>query len=227
MFFLVDKIEQATYYTDGLHHPAGHDAVMSLHVFRTCMRSALFTVHAKKAYGEFWDQQTQKRIGRRSWTKEMRIFHDQKVKEAPKPPFTFRLTVVGWIFVLLVVATFGMIGYNAMKPPLPKSALSVAMEAKPAVGDIYFGHFETYKEVGTVAGAKVGFGWFKVEAVEGDTYYLVQSAEMSKTSQPKEGMNRTDFGKERMELHLVEQTSYTIRFKSPDKKTEVYISDKK
>lgn len=228
MFFVINKIEQAVHRTEGLQNPKNPSNPMILIIYRTQSRTALFTVYSKKAYGEFWDDGEQKKIANRFLTPEMKAFARQKVAEAPKPPFIFKLTIVGWIFVVLVIATMGLIVYQEVKPPLPKSTEAVAMEKAPVVGDIYFGHYEKYKEKGTPIGAEIGFGWFKIIKVEGSDFYLAKSTEMSKTSKPKEQLNSNDYETETLPaLQLSEQTGYNIRFKSADGLTEVYISEKK
>ncbi len=227
MFFILDKIEQASYHSDRLQHPEAHKGAMVLYLYRNYMRTAICKVYSKKPYGEFWDQESKKKIARRHWTKEMQDFCAQKLQEAPAAPFIFRFTLLGWLFLLLVIATFGLIVYDGVKPPLPKTAAWTAMEAKPQVGDVYFGHFETYKEAGTALGAKIGFGWFKVEAIDGALYTIVKSKEMTKVWRPKAELDSVNFEDRGMDLHLLEQTGYTIRFKSPDQRTELYITDKK
>lgn len=227
MFFAISKTEQATHPADGLQNPQNPSNPMVLAVYRTLMRTAVCSVYSKKAFGEFWDGTDRKTIPKGRWTPEMKAFAKQKVAGAPRPPFIFKLTVAGWIFVLLVVAFFGFMAYNGMKPPKPKSAETVAMEKKPAAGDIYFGHFETYKQKGNPLGAKTGHGWFRIDKVTGEDFYIAKSKEMSKTHQPKEQLNSTDFEAESLPLKLSEQTGYNIRFKSADGLTEVYITDKK
>lgn len=228
MFFVINKIEQTSHRTDGLQNPKNPGNPMVLSIYRTQSRTALFTVYSKKAFGEFWDDVTQKKISNRLWTSEMKAIVKQKVSEAPKPPFVFKLTIVGWIFVLLIIAFFGMLIYDSNKPPLPKSAEYVAMEKAPVIGDIYFGHYEIYKEKGTPIGAEIGYGWFKVVKVDGEEYYLAKSTEMNKGYKPKEQLNSNDFETESMPaVKLREQTGYNVRFKSIDDLTEVYITDKK
>ncbi|MBE8715317.1 hypothetical protein [Sphingobacterium hungaricum] len=228
MFFVINKIEHAVHSNDGLHNPKNPSNPMVLGIYRTQSKTALFTVYSKKAYGEFWDEVTQKKIPRRFWIPEMKAFASQKAAEAPQPPFIFKLTVVGWIFVALMIATMGLIVYQEVKPPVPKSAIYTAMEKAPVVGDIFFGHYEKYKEKRTPIGAEIGFGWFKIVKVEGSDFYLSKSMEMSKTSKPKEQLNSSDYETETLPaLQLSEQTGYNIRFKSADGLTEVYISEKK
>lgn len=228
MFFAISKIEQAAHHTDGLQNPKNPDNPMVLGIYRTQMRTAIFTVYSKKAYGEFWDDALGKKISRRLWSPEMKVFSAQKVADAPKPPYIFKFTIIGWIFVLLVMTAFGLIAYNSMKPPVPKPAEYVAMEKAPVAGDIFFGHYEAYKEKGTPIGAEIGYGWFKVIKVEGDDYHITKSTEMHKGYKPKEELNNIDFETESMSpLKLTEQTGYNIRFKSSDGLTEIYITDKK
>ncbi|WP_433903494.1 hypothetical protein [Sphingobacterium puteale] len=228
MFFVISRIELAAHRNDSLQNPKNSENQMILGIYRQFTRSALFSVYSKKAYGEFWDESTQKKIARRLWTFEMKSFANQKIAEAPKPPYIFKLTIIGWIFCLLMLTAMGMIVYQEMKPPLPKTAEAVAMEKTPAVGAIYFGHYEIYKEKGTPVGAEIGFGWFKITRVDGSNFYLAKSKDMSKTSKPKEQLSNADF--EATELPVVklsEQTGYNIRFKSADGLTEIYITDKK
>src|SRR5690606_8847633 len=200
MFFVISKIEQGTYQNDKLKNPKNSGNPMVLVVFRQLTRTALFLIHSKKAYGEFWDETTQKKIARRIWTPEMKAFTHQKITETAKPPYIFKLTVVGWIFCLLMLITMGMIVYQEVKPPLPKPAGYVAMETALVAGDVYFGHYEIYKDKGTPIGAEIGFGWFKITKVEGSDFYLAKSTDMSKTSKPKEQLNSVDFETKSMPL---------------------------
>ena len=102
------------------------------------------------------------------------------------------------------------------------------MEKAPAAGDVYFGRYEIYKEKGNPLGMEGRFGWFKVLNVDGDTYHIATSTEMSRGHQPKEQMNSTDFETETLPaVKLSEQTGYNIRFISDDGLTEIYITDKK
>ncbi|PJR04249.1 hypothetical protein [Avrilella dinanensis] len=228
MFFVINKIEQGVHRNEKLQNPKNPGNPMILGVYRQLTRTALFSVHSKKAYGEFWDEVTQKKIARRFWTPEMKAFANQKVAEAAKPPFIFKLTIVGWIFVLLMMTAMGLIVYQEMKPPIPKPAEYVAMEQAPVEGDIYFGKYEIYKEKGTPIGAEIRFGWFKVLKVDGDVYHIAKSTEMNRGHKPKEQLNSVDFETESMPLvKLKEQTGYNIRFVSDDDLTEIYITDKK
>lgn len=228
MFIAFSKIEQAVYPTDGLQNPQTPGNDMVLIFYRTYMRAAFCNVYSKKAFGEYWNGTSNKKVSRKLWTPEMKAFYEDKITEVPKPPFVFKFTVIGWIFVLMIIGFFGYLTYDSMKPPLPKPEQYVAMEKAPAAGDVYFGHYEVYKEKGTPIGAKIGYGWFKVINVEADVYYLATSIEMHKGYQPKEQLNNVDFETEPMSpLKLSEQTGYNIRFKSADGLTEVYITDKK
>ncbi|SFO18223.1 hypothetical protein SAMN05421741_12437 [Paenimyroides ummariense] len=227
MFFVINKIEQVSHRTDGLHNPKKSSNPMVLGIYRTQSRTALFTVYSKKAYGEFWDDVERKKIASRYWTFEMKALAKQKVAEAPKPPYIFKLTIIGWIFVAIMIATMGLIVYQETKPPVPKSAAYVAMEQAPVVGDIYLGRYEVFKEAGERIASEIGFGWFKVIKVEGDMYYMAKSTEMSKTHKPKGELNSTDFETESTPVKITEQVGYMINMKATDDKMEIYITEKK
>lgn len=228
MFIAIDKIEQSAHHTDKLQNPKAPGNAMVLGIYRNKIRTALYIVNTKKTYGEYWDKVENKKIPKRLWTPEMKALYKEKALEAPQPPYIFKITIIGWIFVLLMTGVFGMIVYNELKPPLPKPATYVAMEQAPVEGDVYFGRYEIYKEKGNPLGMEGRFGWFTVARVEGDVYYLAPSIDMSKGHKPKEQLNSTDFETESLPpVKLTEQTGYNIRFLSDDGLTEIYITDKK
>lgn len=228
MFIAIDKIEQSAHHTDKLQNPKNPGNAMVLGIYRNKVSTIIYTVHTKKTFGEYWDKVENKKIPKRLWTPEMKEFYKQKALEAPKPPYIYKVTIVGWIFVLGAIALLGYLIYDSVKPPLPKSEEYVAMEAAPAEGDIYFGRYEIYKEKGNPLGMEGRFGWFKVLKVEGDVYHIAKSTEMNRGHKPKEQLNSTDFETEGMPpVKLTEQTGYNIRFLSDDGLTEIYITDKK
>ena len=228
MFYAISQIEQAVHRPEKMRNPKNPHNPMILRVFRNKVRTAFFTIYAKKAGGEFWDDTEQKKIGRRHWTSEMKVFEKQKVAKAPKPSFIFKFTIVGWIFLAFFIGLFIFIIYDSTKPPLPKSEQAVAMEKTPAEGDIYFGKYEIYKEKGNPLGAEIRFGWFKVAKVENNEYHIAKSTEMNRGYKPKEQLNNTDFEVQSMPpVKITEQTGYNISFKSDDGLTEIYITDKK
>ncbi|SDD27145.1 hypothetical protein [Niabella drilacis] len=228
MFFLVQRYEVSQFSAGHLQNPQTPEQRMTLSFVRTRMRMAICTVHSRKAAGDFWDVTTNNKVPRRLWTPEMKAFYQSRYNEVPKPPFVFKLTVLGWILSLLVAAFFGFIIYNSAKPPFPKPVQAVAMAKAPAVGAIYFGHYEKYKEKGTPIGSEIGYGWFIIKKVTDDDFYLAKSTGMSKSFKAKEQLESTRFETETLPpLKLSEQTGYNIRFKSTDGLTEVYITDKK
>lgn len=228
MFFIIHKIEQAVHHTDKLQNPKNPGNPMVLGVYRQRTSTAVVIIYSKQAFAEFWDDTEQKKIARRLWTPEMKAFAKQKTAEAPKPPYIFKMTIVGWIFVLFFIGFFAYLTYYSLKPPLPKPAEYVEMEKAPAEGDIYFGRYEIYKEKGNPLGMEGRFGWFKVLKVDGDVYHIAKSTEMNRSHKPKEQLNSTDFETESMSpVKLKEQTGYNIRFLSDDGLTEIYITDKK
>ncbi|WP_181151342.1 hypothetical protein [Sphingobacterium gobiense] len=227
MFFHIQKIEQSTHHTDNLQNPKTPGNPMVLGVYRNKARTIFYTIYTKKTFGEYWDSVENKRISKRFWTPEMKEYYQQKALDTPKPPFVFKMTVVGWLFILLFIGVFGYLIYDSVKPPLAKSEKHVAMEQAPVMGDVYFGRYEIYKEKGNPLGMEGRFGWFKVLKVEGDVYHIAKSTEMNSAHRPKEEMNSTSFeSKSLPPVKLTEQTGYNVRFKSDDGLTEIYITDK-
>lgn len=226
MFFVINKLELSAYDITEMQNPKNPSNPMVMGLYRTQSKTALFTVHSKKALAEFWDNTARKKIARRLWTPEMKAFATQKIAHAPKPSYIFKFTIVGWIFVALVASAFGLITYEAVKPPIPKSTESVAMEQKPVVGDLYFGRFEAFKEPTDRIASSLGFGWFKILHVDGDVYHIAKSTEMSTTHKAKEVLNSTDFETEGTTVKITEQSGYLITMKATNGKMEISITDK-
>ncbi|HLT87902.1 MAG TPA: hypothetical protein VKZ57_09940 [Sphingobacterium sp.] len=228
MFFSISKIEQAVHHTDKLQNPKNPGNPMVLGIYRNNVKTVIYSIYTKKTFGEYWDTEENKKIPKRLWTPEMKAFYKEKALEAPKPPYLYKITIFGWLFVLFFIGVFGYLIYDSVKPPLPKSEEYVAMETPPAEGDIYFGKYEIYKEKGNPLGAEIRFGWFKVLQTDGNVYHLAKSIEMNRGHKPKEQLNSTDFETESLPpVKLKEQTGYNIRFLSEDGLTEIYITDKK
>lgn len=227
MFFSISQVEQAVHNVQNLRNPLDPAHPMVLGIYRTHSRTALFNVYSKKAFAQFYDTVDRKKLANRHWTPEMKHFARQKIEETSKPPYIFRMTIVGWIFITLMVATLGLIIYESTKPPIPKSAAYVAMEQAPKAGDIYFGRFEGFKESGQRIASELGFGWFQVVKVEGDQYYMAKSTEMSKTHKPAAQLNSTSFESEATPVKITEQAGYMINMKAMDGKLEIYLTDKK
>ena len=120
MFFNVDKIEQEIYSVDGLQNPKDKNNPMGFGLYRTFIRTLMFRGYSKQAFGEFWDDATGKSIPRRLWTTEMKAFAREKVAGVSKPPFVFKMTIAGWIFVVLIIALFVFLAYEEFKTSIPK-----------------------------------------------------------------------------------------------------------
>ena|SRR5690606_1768261 len=112
MFFNVDKIEQEIYSVDGLQNPKDKNNPMGFGLYRTFIRTLMFRGYSKQAFGEFWDDATGKLIPRRLWTTAMKAFAREKVAGVSKPPFVFKMTIAGWIFVVLIIVLFAFLVYE-------------------------------------------------------------------------------------------------------------------
>lgn len=227
MWLAIDKMEQSVHHTDGLKNPqkAGNDMVLG--IYRNHVRTVIYKAYTKKTFGEYWDIAENKKIPKRAWTQEMRMFYADRAKEVPKPPYLIKVTIFGWIFLTLCIGILASLVYDSFKPPLPKSAQVSAMEAPLVPGDVFFGHFEAYKKKGDRIASGIGFGWFKIVSVKQDTFYVAKSTVMSKNHQSSEKLNSTDFEMETIPATITEKSGYTIRLMATDGKTEYYLDEKK
>ena len=227
MFFSISKLEEGTFHANQLQNPQNKQNPMVLGIYRTQARTAFFTIHSKKVVAEFWDDVTQKKIPAKLWSSEMKAFAQQKISITPKPSFIFKFTIVGWIFVAAIVAFFGYLVYDSIKPDAPKPATYISMEQAPQVGDIYFGRYEAYKQAGDRIASDVGFGWFKIINVQGAVYTLAKSTEISNGYKPKEQMNNNSFKTTGTTATITEHAGYMLNLKAEDGKMEIYLTDKK
>ena len=228
MFIRFTRESIAVHQATGIANPENPNAPLMLNIFRTHSNAGIYKVYSKKAFGEYYSEGSKKSISRRKWTPEMKAFLQEKLAVTPKAPYIFKVTIVGWIVVLILIGIFAMIAYQEAQPPAAKPASYVAMENKLQVGDVFFGNVEIHKQKGNPVGTKVSFGWFKVTDIKGDDYFLSPSTEVSNHAQPKESMNSTDFEQQSLPaIKITEQTGYNLRFKSSDGLIDAYFTDKK
>ncbi|MGN0003445.1 MAG: hypothetical protein ACI35V_08425 [Sphingobacterium composti] len=226
MFLSLSKIDVGTYQDTRLINPINPNNPLVLTFYRTKSHAAFFTVYSKQVEPVFWDGVTQKRISRGKWSQKMHAFVKRNINDVQKPPFIFKFTIVGWIFVLALIGFFSYLTYNGLKPAGPKSERFVAMHKNPVAGDIYFGRFEQFKTKDDRIAYKNGFGWFKVVKVDDSAYYMSKSKEMSKSALPKESLNSVDFENESVPV-LIKELGFQISMESVDGLLEVYLTDKK
>lgn len=227
MFFWVSQLKEAFYPANHLQNPVKKDNPMTVNIIRTQSRTAFFTINSKKSFTEYWDTIDQKKIPKKLWTSEMKDFSNQKIQETPAPSFMFKFTIVGWIFTAAIIGFFVYLIYDSVKPDAPKSAKYISMEKAPQAGDIYFGRFEAFTKPGDRIASDVGFGWFKISQVNGDTYTISKSKEMSDGYKAKEQLNNTEFETNGTPAKITEQAGYMLNLKATDGKMEIYFTDKK
>ena len=229
MFISVRRTAVATHKTAKLANPETPGNDMELSILRTEGRTFFHTSYTKQAFGEYWDVVEGKKIHRKLWTPEMKAYYAKKVKEAPKPPFFFKITIAGWLFLLLAFGTLGYFVYDGLQAPAKAKKHQQEMVEKATVfeGAIYFGNYRMYKEKGNIIGSKGGFGWFKVVKIEDSTYHIAKSVEMSDAAKPKEALNSTDFEQETSAVKAKELGAYHKSFVSEDGLVEFSLAKRK
>lgn len=226
-FFSIAQLEEAVYPVSQLQNPLNRDNPMTLAIVQNQTRTAFFTVNSKKVAAEYWDDVNRKKIPNKNWTPEMTEFANQKIQEIPAPAFIFKFNTFGWIFMAAILGVFVYLIYDSVKPAAPMPAEYVSMEKAPQAGDVYFGRFEAYSNSDNKIPSGVGFGWFKITNVDGDTYSISKSTEISKSYKPKEQMNSTYFESNATPAKITEHAGSMLNLKSTDGTTEIYFTDKK
>ncbi|GAB3019393.1 hypothetical protein GCM10027051_25600 [Niabella terrae] len=213
-----------------LINPSNPDKPMVLNLFQVEGRTAFWVSKHKRVIPQFLDANNRKVVPKRKWTEEMKGFAQSELAQIPPQKRVFKLTVFGWIFFLGACALLGYLVYDGtVSGPQRKKQFEQrqADAAMVKVGDIYLGRIEVYKERQNPIGMEGAFGCFKVVKIDGDTYQIAKSSEMSKTAKPLEQMNSTDFEPETVKVQAKELSAYNKTFTSEDGLTEISFQEKK
>lgn len=227
MFISVQRVEEASFSADHLQNPVNPNNLMVLGFYRNYMGTAFTQSYNKKAAPIYWDTVTGKTISRRKWTAEMKSYAEKCATEVPPAPFNFKLTVVGYIFIVAIIAFFAYLTYDSLKPPANPDAIgpTVLME-KMMAGDIYYGRF-IEMDTDSRFSKRAGFGWFKVTDADDEIVSISLNKEMSTAHKPSAEMNSTDFESETIPMKIKSQEPYQIDLVSEDGTIEMSFSEKK
>lgn len=213
-----------------LDNPKHPETPMVLTLYQMESSTFAFVQTSKKVFPLYQEGAMGKTIAKRRWTPEMKALASEELKNLPPQQGGFRFTVLGWIFAFFFVGLFGYILYDSLIAS-PQRA-KVAAEHREALaklhpGDVYMGRIEVYKEKGNPVGMQGAFGCFKVLEVQGNTYHIVQSKEMSKTAKPLAELNSVDFEDQAFVVEGKEIEAYYKTFVSADGLTEISFTEKK
>lgn len=227
MWFRISDIIIARIKAAHLQHPEKAEGSMILELFQRESRSALHVYTAKKVFPQYRDTASGKRIPRREWTAGMREFAQDAIQDLPPRQTLRRITVFGWLFILLAAASISYAVYETLSLPAQKQAYREKLAEKSVVspGEVFFGNYREYKEKGNMLGSKGGFGWFKVVRIEADTYYIAKSTDLSSNAKPKTQMDSTEFEAQAQPVKARELSAYNKRFVSEDGLTEFNFND--
>ncbi|WP_417361545.1 hypothetical protein [Galbibacter sp.] len=212
-----------------LRNPNGPGNQMILNLFQREGRSAFWVTQNKRVYPQYLDAATGKVISRRKWTDQMKSFAQKELDNLPPHKGRFKITIVGWIFLLFTIGIFGYIMIEALQAPAKKRQYQqeLAEKARVAEGDIYLGRIEVYKEKGNFLGMNLEFGWFKIQRIENGTYYISKSVAMAKNSQDVKPQSNTEFSETPIVVKPKELEPYYKTFISEDGLTEISLTEKK
>lgn len=212
-----------------LGNPKSPDTPMVLDLFQRETGTAFWVVKNKKVFTQFLETPSGKTIPKRKWTDKMKTFAQSEIEKMPPQKGRIKVTIFGWLFLLFAFGTLGYLVYEGLQAPKKAAKFQERMTEAATVreGDIYMGRIEVYKEKGNPLGMKGDFGFFKVVKINGDTYQIAKSVEMSKTAKPKEQLNSTDFEQEAIAVKAKELEAYQKSFVSEDDLIEIYLSEKK
>ena len=212
-----------------LENPKNTDTPMVLNLFQRETGTAFWSVYNKKVFPQFLETQYGKAIPKRKWTDKMKAFAQSEIEKMPPQKGRIKVTIFGWLLLLFAFGTMGYLAYEGLQAPgkAAKFQQRIAEASTVHEGDIYMGRIGVYKEKGNPLGMKGAFGFFKVVKINGDTYQIARSVEMSKTAKPKEQLNSINFEQETIAVKAKELAAYQKSFVSQDGLVEIYFSEKK
>lgn len=212
-----------------LENPKNLGTPMVLDLFQRETGTAFWIVKNKKVFTRFLEIPSGKTIPKRKWTDKMKTFAQSEMEKISPQKGRIKVTIFGWLLLLFAFGTLGYVAYEGLQAPGKAAKFQQRMAKASTVheGDIYMGRIGVYKEKGNPLGMKGGFGFFKVVKINGDTYQIAKSVEMSKTAKPKEQLNSTDFEQETFAVKAKELEAYQKSFVSEDGLVEIYFSEKK
>jgi len=215
---------------DAIHldNPRNSENPMELILFQQEASTAFFISRNKKVLAEYYEKLTSRPIAKRKWNPEMHRFVQQELSKLPVHKGLFKITIIGWLFLLLAFGLLGYLAYEGLQEPIKREAYEQKMTEKSAVavGDIYFGNYRFYKEKGNMLGSVGGFGWFKVVAIDQGVYRIAKSKEISKQAKPKEQMNSREFEVETSAVIAKNHEAYNKQFVSQDGLIEFNFEEK-
>lgn len=212
-----------------LTNPNDPDNQMILNLFQREGRSAFWVTQNKKVYSQYLVAETGKVIPKSKWTDQMKSFAQKELNNLPPQKGRFKITIAGWIFLLVAIGILGFLMKQAVQAPVKNQQhqKELAEKATVAEGDIYLGRIEVYKKKGNPLGMKGEFGWFKIESIESDTYHIAKSVEMAKKSQDVKPDSNTKFNATTIAVKPKELEAYHKTFISEDGLTEISLTEKK
>jgi len=228
MWIKITKIAINRVNATHLENPGNTGNSMELLLFQQESSTAFFIVRNKGVLAEFSDITTGRPIAKRKWTPEMHGFVQQELNKLPLQQGLFKITIVGWLLLLLAIGLLGYLAYQGLQEPGKKDAYEQKMTAKSAiaVGDIYFGNYRLYKEKGNMLGSVGGFGWFKVVTIDDGVYRIAKSMEISKHALPKEQMNSREFEEKTSAVIAKNLEAYNKQLVSQDGLIEFNFEEK-
>lgn len=215
---------------DQLENPINSGRSMVLDLFQREARTVFYISRNKKVLSQYIEKPSGVRIPKRKWTSNMQAFAQEEIRKIPAKKSIFKVTILGWLFLLIAFGILGYLAYKGIQAPAKTAKFQQKLEEKATVnvGDVYFGHFEEFKEsesLGRIS-SKIGFGWFKIIKIENDNYYISKSVEMSKKSVPKEQLNSKEFEQETTSVIVKKLEAYSKTFESVDGHIEFYLNEK-
>lgn len=230
MWFRISHLPLKQIDAGHLDNPKHPEKPMVLTLFQVESRTFAFVQKSKKAFPMYQEPPLGKPIAKRRWTPAMRALAEQELSTFPAPNGGFKFTIVGWIFVFFFLGLFGYLAYDSLVAAPQRTQVYEERQTEltqVSPGDIYLGRIEVYKEKNNPIGMEGFFGCFKVLDVQGNTYHILKSVEMSKTAKPLESLNSVDFESEPIIVEGKEIEAYHKTFASSDGLTQISFTEKK
>lgn len=114
----IRKVLQNVLPADHLLNSANKRKKIDFIIYRNQLNMAILRSSYVKPYGEFWDMHSNRKIKKSEWSLKMEDFARVELRNTKRPAYIFKITALGWIFLLVTIALLIFVIYDSNYPHL-------------------------------------------------------------------------------------------------------------
>ena len=222
-------LKQISVPADKVPNPQSQSTPMYLRFFQDELNSTIIFKRPKTVYGNYFSGNKEgsmfvgstkvktngELISNRTWTPEMKSFYEQELVKVIGSPAVLKFKAMFWILLgFFIVVPLAYYFYEKEKSDKNSTDMETA---KP--GDLYHGSFNLR---GTDGLPERKYGWGKVQAVSGDTVYILPSKFLVADPQDQHSITEQQFTETPVKYKKPVHTSIGLKFESFDNNSSYF-----